>query len=326
MNAPDPLAPDVARGRLETPATDYDVVVIGGGPAGLSAALNLVRARRRTLVIDANRPRNAATLHAHGYLSRDGISPLELRKLGRDEVESYPDGELLSAVVDGVTRVGEVFVVAARGIRGGQDRAVTARTVLIASGLIETLPALPSLRVYYGTHLHSCIECDGYEKVDAALALIGESVDLAQRALLLGQWSRDLIVFTNGVGAISDGDERALAARGIRVERRAITDIAGERGTMSGVQLADGEMVPRTAGFVRPQWAPALGYADSLELQTDADGLLVVDGGGRTSAPGVYAAGDPTTAGPQQLIVAAGAGAVAASAINSDLIGPLNPA
>lgn len=323
---PESLAEEAARGRLETSdAPDYDVVVIGGGPAGLSAALNLVRARRRTLVIDANRPRNAATLHSHGYLSRDGISPLELRKLGRDEVESYPDGEVLSAHVDSVTRVGESFAVAARGIRGAKDRQVTTRTVLIASGLIETLPALPSLRVYYGTHLHSCIECDGYEKVDAALALIGESDDLAHRALLLGQWSRDLIVFTNGVGVLSESDERALAARGIRVERRPIADIAGERGTMSGVQLADGEIVPRSAGFVRPHWEPALGYAESLELQTDADGLLIVDGGGRTSAPGIYAAGDPTTAGPQQLIVAAGAGAVAAAAINSDLIGPLNP-
>lgn len=303
----------------------YDVVVVGGGPAGLSAALNLVRARRRTLVIDSNRPRNAATLQAHGYLTRDGVSPLELRKLGRDEVQSYPHGEVLSAHVDSVRRDGDGFHVAARGVRGGASREVTARAILIASGLIETLPTLPSLRVYYGTHLHSCIECDGYEKADAPLALIGESDDLAERALLLSHWSPDLIVFTNGVGVVSEADERALAARGIRVERRPVADIAGERGTMTGVQLADGEVVERACGFVRPHWEPALAYASSLELETDADGMLVVDGGGRTSAPGVYAAGDPTTGGPQQLIVAAGAGAVAAAAINRDLIGPLQP-
>ena len=299
-----------------------DVVVIGGGPAGLSAALNLVRARRRTLVIDSNRPRNAATLLARGFLSRDGISPLELRKLGREEVERYDEGDVAFALVDRVRDPeSDGFGVTARGVRGAADIDVVAKAVVIASGLSETLPAIPSLRAYYGTQLHSCVECDGYEKSDAALALIGETDDLAERALLLSQWSTDLIVFTNGVGTVTPEDEGRLASRGVAVERRPIDDVEGERGVMTGIRLKDGTIVERIAGFVRPFWTPALDYADGLGLERDAEGLIVVDAQGRTSVSGVYAAGDSTPPGPQQLIVAAGAGAVVAATVNRDLIG-----
>ena len=301
----------------------YDVVVVGAGPAGLTAALNLVRARRRTLVLDSNRPRNAATLHSHGFLTRDGISPLELRRIGREEVESYPDGECDTALVQSIDEHEGGFVVSARGLRGSPDRRVSARAIVLAGGLTESLPALPSLRVYYGTHLHSCVECDGYEKSNEPLAFIGESDDLAERALLLGQWSSDLIVFTNGAGMVTPEEEAALAARGIRVERRAIADVAGERGTMTGVLLADGELVERTGGFVRPRWTPALDVAAHLRLAHDEEGLIRVDAGGRTSLAGIYAAGDSTPPGPQQLIVAAGAGAIVAASVNRDLIGPV---
>jgi thioredoxin reductase len=303
--------------------TVHDVIVVGAGPAGLSAALNLVRARRPTLVFDSNRPRNAATLHAHGYLTRDGISPLELRKIGRAEVESYPNAEVALARVESIEQHDDGFVVSAVGLRGAADRVEKTRTVLIATGLAETMPAIPSIRAYYGTHLHSCLECDGYEKADEALALIGETPDLARRAHELSQWSHDLIVFTNGAETITEGEERALAAIGIRVERRVIDDIVGERATMSGIRLADGDVIARTSGFVRPVWAPTLDYVQDLGLERDAAGLVVVDARGRTSVPGVYAAGDSTAPGPQQLIVAAGEGATTAAAINRDLLGSL---
>jgi thioredoxin reductase len=303
--------------------TVHDVIIVGAGPAGLSAALNLVRARRTTLVFDSNRPRNAATLHAHGYLTRDGVSPLELRKIGRAEVESYPNAEVALARVESIEQRDSGFVVSAVGLRGAADRVETTRAVLIATGLAETMPAIPSIRAYYGTHLHSCLECDGYEKAGEALALIGETPDLARRAHELSQWSRDLIVFTNGAETITDGEERALAAIGIRVERRVIDDVVGERATMSGVRLVDGEVIARTSGFVRPVWTPTLDYVNDLGLERDAAGLVVVDARGRTSVPGVYAAGDSTAPGPQQLIVAAGEGATTAAAINRDLLGPL---
>ncbi|HYI31999.1 MAG TPA: NAD(P)/FAD-dependent oxidoreductase [Glaciibacter sp.] len=307
----------------------YDVVVLGAGPAGLAAGLSLVRARRSTLLIDSNRPRNAATLHSHGFITRDGISPLELRRLGREDFEKYPDASFHSALVRTVVPVADLtherarFAITTKGLRGEPNREITAESVLIATGLAETLPALPSIRAWYGTNLHSCIECDGYEKSDAALALIGETNDLAESALLISRWSNDVIIFTNAVGVVSDAEEAALAARGIAVDRRPIADVAGEQGAMTGVQMEDGEFIPRDGGFVRPQWTPAIQYLDSIDLAVDADGLVIVDEVGRSSIPGLYAAGDSTPPGADQLIIAAGSGARAAGAINRDLLGPL---
>ncbi|MEL0626345.1 NAD(P)/FAD-dependent oxidoreductase [Salinibacterium amurskyense] len=312
---------------------DWDVVIVGGGPAGLSAALNLARARRRTLVLDSNRPRNSATFHSHGFLSRDGISPLELRKMGREELEQYPnvsfertivesiqplnaaaEMDTASASEDALATVGAGFTVTHRG------GAVTTRTVLIATGLREVLPKLPTLRAFYGTSIHSCMECDGYEYADKPIALIGHTDDLAERALLLSQWSRDLIVFTQGVGHVSDADEAMLAERGVRVDRREVADVAGDRDGLNGVVLADGETIAREAAFVRPDYETALDFAAGLQLALDAEGLIVVDAAGRTSAAGAYAIGDATPPGPQQLIVAAGDGAEVAAVINRDLL------
>lgn len=295
---------------------DWDVVIVGGGPAGLSAALNLARARRRTLVLDSNRPRNSATFHSHGFLSRDGISPLELRKMGREELEQYPNVSFERTIVEGIEpRVGDGgFTVTHRG------GAVTTRTVLIATGLREVLPKLPTLRAFYGTSIHSCMECDGYEYADKPIALIGHTNDLAERALLLSQWSRDLIVFTQGVGRVSAADEAMLAQRGVRVDRREVADVAGDRDGLTGVVLADGDTVAREAAFVRPDYETALDYAAGLQLTLDAEGLIVVDAAGRTSAAGAYAIGDATPPGPQQLIVAAGDGAEVAAVINRDLL------
>jgi len=294
---------------------DWDVVIVGGGPAGLSAALNLARARRRTLVLDSNRPRNSATFHSHGFLSRDGISPLELRKMGREELEQYPNVSFERTIVESILPLdGGGFTVTHRG------GAATTRTVLIATGLREVLPKLPTLRAFYGTSIHSCMECDGYEYADRPIALIGHTDDLAERALLLSQWSRDLIVFTQGVGHVSDADEVMLAERGVRVDRREVADVAGDRDGLNGVVLADGETIAREAAFVRPDYETALDFAAGLQLALDAEGLIVVDAAGRTSAPGAYAIGDATPPGPQQLIVAAGDGAEVAAVINRDLL------
>ncbi len=298
----------------------YDVVVIGAGPAGLSAALNLVRARRRTLVLDSSRPRNAATLMSHGFVTRDGISPLELRKLGQVVVEGYDEGEFQLAVVQSAEPAEGGFTIRAKGVRRAPDREVHARRILIATGLVETLPDLPSIRAYYGTAVHSCMECDGYEKRAEPLFLIGETDDLVERALLLSQWSRDIIVFTNGVAEIDEAGERGLASLGIRVDRRPVADIEGERAVVTGIRMQDGSVVPRSGGFVRPRYSTALDFLSGLDLDTDDDGHIAVDAEGRTSHAGVYAAGDSSQPGPQQLIIAAGFGARAASAINRDLL------
>lgn len=296
----------------------YDVAIIGAGPGGLSAALNLVRAQRRTIVIDSNRPRNAATFHSHGFITRDGVSPLELRRLARVELEEYPHYEFHQAMVSAVTRRGDVFEVRTKA--GLTVSAYLAKTVVISTGTTELMPDLPTLRAFYGTSIHSCIECDGYEERGKPIAVIGETDDLFERALFASQWTDDIIVFTNGIGEITEAHEAALRLRGISVDRRKLLDVVGDRTGLTGVVTADGETIARTAAFVRPIYQPRLEYAASLGLERAADGFLAVDAEGRTSVPGVYAAGDSATPGPRQLIVAAGQGARVASALGLDLV------
>lgn len=314
------------------PDAPYGVAIIGGGPAGLSAGLQLVRANRRIAILDSNRPRHSATLQSHGFLTRDGASPLELRRLGREEFESYPTARFAQAVSRDVTPLsqhearavgfpdGIGFRVRGTGVRGSADIEVVARRVLITAGLTEELPALPMIRAYYGTALHSCVECDGFEKSDKPLALIGETGDLFARALLISRFSSDLIVFTNGAETVRPEQEAQLNSIGIRVERRPIDDIVGEKAHMTGVRLADGEVIPRVGGFVRPRWNAPVEFLGDLEVDRDEWGLIKVDDRGETSIRGVFAAGDIVPPGPQQLVIAAGNGARVAARLNMDMI------
>lgn len=331
----------------------HDVAVIGAGPAGMSAALNLVRAKRTVLLVDANRPRNAATLRSHGFLTRDGISPLELRKLGRAEVEGYPEATVVQSVVDLVAPDPDTDTWRVHGSWRGTELEARARTVVVATGLREEFPALPMLRAFYGTAVHSCVECDAYDKAGQPLAFICETDDVVDRALLIAAWTDDLIVYTNGVAPLDDAGRARLAAAGVVVDERVVEDLEGDRTGMTGVRLADGHVEPRTGGFVRPVWHADLDWLRSstsatststsastsatststtsdddtpepLEgLQRDTRGLLVVDRVGRTSVPGLYAVGDVTPPGPEQLIVAAGHGAATAAAVHRDLVGGL---
>lgn len=296
---------------------DVDVVVVGAGPAGLSAALNLVRAKRTVLLVDANRPRNAATLRSHGFLTRDGISPLELRKLGRLEVEQYPEATVVQAVVEHVAHEDGRWAVSASW-RGTSVRA-TAEAVVVATGLREEFPALPMLRAFYGTSVHSCVECDGYEKAGEPLAFLCETADVVDRALVIAAWTDDLVVYTNGAPVLDDAGRDRLASVGVRVDERPVADLEGDRTGMTGVRLVDGHVEPRTGAFVRPQWHVDLDWLDA-PVQRDDEGLVVVDRAGRTGVAGLYAVGDVTPPGPEQLIVAAGHGAVTAAAVHRDLV------
>lgn len=308
------------------------VAVIGGGPAGLSAGLQLVRANRRIAILDSNRPRHSATLQSHGFLTRDGASPLELRQLGREEFEAYPSAHFAQCIVRKVSPLspdearshgfpdGIGFRVHGTGVRGAADVEFVSRRVLITAGLTEELPSLPMIRAYYGTALHSCVECDGFEKTDKPLVLIGETSDLFARALLISRFSSDLIVFTNGSNTVRPEQEALLAGIGIRVERRAIDDIVGERAEMTGVRMADGEVIPRVGGFVRPRWHAPNEFLGDQGIARDDWGLIVVDERGETSIRGIYAAGDIVPPGPQQLIIAAGGGAQVAAKLNMDMI------
>lgn len=303
-------------------ALSADVLVVGGGPAGLSAALNLARARASVVVVDTGRPRNAATLRSHGFLTRDGISPIELRKLAREELLAYDGVRLLdrSAVARIETDAGG-FAATLTGRAAAASPILSARTVVVATGLRETLPDVPNLRSFYGMSIFSCAACDGWELQDEPIVLIGETPDLADRARLLTRWTSRLTVCTNGAAVLDPADEAELVASGVSVERRAIADLEGERGRIAAVRFADGSSLPVVGGFVRPTWHAAHDFLEPLAPDADADGHLLTDRSGRTSVPGLYAAGDAATPGPQQLIVAAGQGARVAAVLVQDLLG-----
>ena len=308
------------------PSSEVDAVIVGGGPAGLSAALNLGRARASVVLIDAGRPRNAATLRSHGFLTRDGVSPLELRKLARAELAAYPNVTLLdrtnvSALIADDMSSDFRFLIALQGGKAGGPSAIAARAVLLSTGLRETLPDIPGLRAFYGMTIFSCAACDAWELQDRPLALIGETPDLADRARLIARWTDRLTVFTNGADVIDAAAEAELAASGIRVERTPIAELEGKRGAVTGVRLTDDRSVPIEGGFVRPRWRSALDFIRGLQIERDVDGHLLVDASGRTSVTGLYGAGDAAAPGPQQLIVAAGQGARAAAVLVHDLVG-----
>ncbi len=306
-------------------SVEVDAIVIGGGPAGLSAALNLGYSRASVVVLDSGRPRNAATVRSHGFLTRDGMPSQELRRLGRAELAAYPgvklfDRTIVSALLPSDSASGMRFIAALQG-RGAGAPAVAARSVVIATGLRETLPAIANLRAFYGLSVFSCASCDPWELQDRPLGLIGETADLAARARLIARWTDRLTVFTNGASVVEADEEAELAASGVGVERRGIAELAGQGGAVSAVRLTDGTSVPIEGGFIRPTWQPSLGFLAPLEVERDASGSLVVDAAGRTSLPGLYAAGDAVAAGPQQLIVSAGQAARAAASLAHDLVG-----
>jgi thioredoxin reductase len=303
-----------------TDQAPYDVLIIGGGPAGLSAALNLGRSLMRVLVVDADRPRNAATLQSHGFLTRDGVPPHELRRLARTELAAYPNIEIRSRNRVFALRTEDAGFTADVG-RREPTASVTARAVLLATGLRETLPDVPNLRGFYGISLFSCAACDAWELRDRRLALIGESTDLADRARLIARWTDSLTVFTHGSDAVTPAQQVELEAAGVTVQRHKIIELVGERGRLEAVRLADGTQVALDGGFVRPEWQTELSFLDGIAPALDGDGNLVTDRSGRTDVPGLYAAGDAAIPGPQQLIVAAGAGARVAAVMVHDAVG-----
>ncbi|MFE0425510.1 NAD(P)/FAD-dependent oxidoreductase [Streptomyces sp. NPDC058953] len=315
---------------------DYEVVVVGGGAAGLSAALVLGRARRRVAVVDAGAPRNAPAARMHGFLSRDGMPPAALLATGRAEAAAYGVA-LFDGLVDEITARDGGSGTSGDGARGegsggtwgegsggfvvrlAGGAALTARRVLVATGLRDELPALPGVRERWGRDVLHCPYCHGYEVRDAPLGVLGTRPMAVHQALMVRQWSPDVVLFAHDLVLTADERER-LTARGIQIEEGAVRRLAVADDRLTGVELADGRVVERTAVFVPPLMVPADGPLAGLGCARDeATGAVATDPAGRTSVPGVWAVGNVTDA-RAQVVVAAGAASVAAMDINHDLI------
>jgi thioredoxin reductase len=296
-------APDGAAGGV------YDVVVVGAGAAGLNAALLLGRARRRVAVVDAGEPRNAPASHMHGFLSRDGLPPATLLELGRAEIARY-GVQLIPGRVEQIDHGYYLRLV------GGP--VLEARRVLVATGLRDELPDIPGVRERWGRDLLQCAYCHGYEVRDQPLAVLGTHPGAVHQALLLRQWSDDVVFFPHTLDLAAEGRER-LEARGLQIVEGEIEHLVVNGDQMRGIALTDGRVVSRTAAFLFPRMVPRDELLAQLGCDTDDNGWMVTDRTGRTSIPGVWAAGniiDPRA----QVVTAAGMGSAAAFAINGDLL------
>jgi thioredoxin reductase len=288
---------------------DYDVVVVGGGAAGLSAALVLARARRTVALVDAGAPRNAPAAHMHGFLSRDGMSPRDLLAVGRAEVSGY-GGSLIDDTVVGVEPGFHV--------RLANASPMGARRVLVATGLRDELPDISGVGERWGRDLLHCPYCHGYEVRDQPLGVLGGTPEAVQHALLVRQWSPDVILFPH-TDAVGPEQREQLTARGVRVVEGTVARLVVDHDQLQGVELGGGTVIPRAAVFVRPRFVPNADLLTGLGCELDELGWVVHDPVGRTSVAGVWVAGN--AADPRaQVISAAGQGSAAAIALNADLV------
>ncbi|MEU6911673.1 NAD(P)/FAD-dependent oxidoreductase [Streptomyces olindensis] len=295
----------------------YAVVVVGGGAAGLSAALVLGRARHRTLVVDAGEPRNAPAAHMQGYLSRDGMPPAEFLAAGREEIARYGVELARDRVVD--VAKGEDFSVVLAG-----GRTVRARRLVVATGLKDELPAVPGVAERFGRDVLHCPFCHGWEVRDQPFGVLATSPASVHQALMVSQWSKDVRLFLHTVAEeeLSDQDLRRLAAAGVDVVPGEVAGLVVEDDRLTGVRLADGTTHARSVLFTAPRPVPQTGLLERLgaELhETPFGAYPVVDGNGLTSVPGVWAAGN-AIGFAEQVVHAASGGYRAASAIVGDLL------
>jgi thioredoxin reductase len=278
----------------------YDVIVIGGGAAGLSAALTLSRARRSVLVVDAGHPRNAPAGHAHNYLGREGVNPLELLSIGRGEVEGY-GGEIRSGEAVKATRTATGFAVEL-----ADGSTVEGRRLLVATGLTDELPDIPGLAERWGQDVLHCPYCHGWEVRDQSIGVIGSGPMSVHQALLWRQWSADITFYLNDVVELDDSQRKRFEARGIRVvdgKVRHLDDLDHEAFVVASTMRSNADVLV------------SLG----LSVADHPAGAYIPADGEATEIPGVWVAGNVTNLA-EQLIGAAASGVRAAAAINLDLI------
>jgi thioredoxin reductase len=300
---------------------DHDVIIIGGGAAGLSAAVTLARSRRRVLVVDAGQPRNAPARGVHNLLGHEGISPLDLLARGRAELSGY-GGHVRAGTVESAEHIDGGFeVMLADGSR------TTARRLVVTTGLVDELPDIPGLAQRWGRDVLHCPYCHGWEVRDQEIVVIATSPAGSHQALLFSQLSDQVTLLLNGQPLTDDATRRKLEASGVRLDEGLAAELQITDDAISGVLLADGRSLPCTAVVVGPRFTARSAVLESLGLasQDYLMGEYVVgthvaaDEMGQTKVAGVYVAGNVTDPGAQ-VGMAASQGVKVAAWINMVLI------
>ena len=294
----------------------FDCAIIGGGPAGLNAALILGRARRNTILFDNNRPRNAVTQESHGFITRDGIKPQEFREIAHKEIGKYPSVIYEKEEITSITKKDQLFELVT-----SNKELYQSKTIIISTGLRDVLPDIENISDYYGKSLFNCPYCDGWELRDKPLAVIIEEQTQGFHFIqTIYNWSKDLIVCTNGKPILNPDQKRLIHNKGIKIIESKIKNFEGKNGQMEKIYFENGESIIRKGGFVLPQPIQASDFAKKLGCEYNSSGGISVDFYGRTNVPGVHAAGDASVFAPAQLIIAAADGLKAAAGVNRDLI------
>ncbi|MFJ9929165.1 MULTISPECIES: NAD(P)/FAD-dependent oxidoreductase [Streptomyces] len=302
----------------ENMAARHEVIVVGGGAAGLSAALVLGRARRRTLVVDAGEPRNTPSPHMQGYLTRDGMSPADFLAAGREEIARYGVELVRDRVVD-ASRDEDGFTV----VLAGGDTA-RARQLVVATGLRDELPPLPGLAERFGRDVLHCPYCHGWEARDLPTGVLATSALSVHQALMVTQWSKDVRLFLHLVpeAELADEDLRRLAVAGVEVVPGEVAGLVVADDRLTGVRLADGTVHDREVLYAAPRPVPRneLFVRLGAELRETPFGAYpVIDERGLTTVPGLWAAGN-ASGFAEQVVNAASRGYRAGAAINGELL------
>jgi thioredoxin reductase len=285
------------------PSDTYDAVVVGGSWAGLSAAMQLARARRRVLVVDAERPRNRFAHASHGFLGQDGKAPAAIIAAARAEVLAYPTAEFIAGeAANARSREGTFEIALSSGAT------VSASRLVLATGVVDELPDVPGLRERWGVTVLHCPYCHGYEVADGRLGVLATSALNMHQALLLPDWSADVTLFTNDAFTPDDVQRAALKARGVRLEDEPVKELLGETPHLVGLRLRSGRVVALDALFTLSRTRMASPLAEQLGCEFD-DGpigpVIRIHGRQETSVPGVFAAGDAARAGGNANMAAA---------------------
>ncbi|MFB9806882.1 NAD(P)/FAD-dependent oxidoreductase [Haladaptatus pallidirubidus] len=296
---------------------DYDVLIIGGGPAGLSVALQLGRSLRSVLVCDSDEPRNGPAAESHGYLTRDGIAPHELRRLGREEVARY-GGEFRDSQVTNVSKDEDGFT---NTLDTGET--VTSRKVVLATGVSDVLPDTDGFEELWGSGVHHCPYCHGYEVRGEQLGVFIKAPEGLEYAKLIYNLSEDLVVFTDGRDVFDKETRAAFVDRGIVIEDEPISALNSSEDGLESVSLVDGRDVARQALFYPPPIEQHSELSEQLGLQVNQAGLVETKrsqhGTGFTSVDGVFVAGDAASGSSQSIATAVGDGTEVGATVNMEL-------